>query len=61
MKISMPALEAKVDTQNEWLKNHPDTHDEYWKERQKRDYYRFQLCEMDRLGLTTIKIQIKYK
>ncbi|WP_408036295.1 hypothetical protein [Tenacibaculum aestuarii] len=56
MIITKPALESKVDNLNSWLQHHPETHYLYRQQTQKRDYYVNKLCDMDDLGLKTIKI-----
>lgn len=56
MIITKPALETKVNNLNDWLQHHPTTHFMYAQQVQKRNYYINKLCDMDDLGLKTIKI-----
>ena len=56
MTVDANYLERKINSLNNWLQHHPETHHAYSQKRQNRDYYVGKLCDMDELNIATIKI-----
>lgn len=56
MQVNKTYLERKVEQLNKWMQNHPVTHFSYNQKKQNHSYYMGKLCDMDDLGLKTIKI-----